>query len=80
MGSGVPTGLQPDSTNLPDQVYYSKKPADGDVNAMADLRKKYVALIDAGVKKWRGYLDKQKKVHVSSLGSGLRGLRVVSDG
>jgi len=43
------------------KVYYSKKPADGDVNAMADLRKKYVALIDAGVKKWRGYLDKQKK-------------------
>ena len=43
------------------KVYYSKKPADSDVSTMDDLRKKYVALIDAGTKKWMAYLDKQKK-------------------
>jgi len=43
------------------KVYYSKKPADADVTTMSAKRKEYVALIDAGVKKWTAYIDKEKK-------------------
>ena len=43
------------------KVYYSKKVDDADVKKMDDLRGQYVALIDAGVKKYTEYIDKQKK-------------------
>jgi len=43
------------------KVYYSKKPDGGDVTKMEGLRKQYVALIDAGVKKWTAYIDKETK-------------------